>query len=96
MNKFAQPSDPSDNHSPNPRVRYTAPELLMADGGLGDSEKLELLRGWQLDLDNRLLAESEGMSSSDPMRAERESWLADESRRVATLLAALDTRLKGQ
>lgn len=78
--------------SPNPKRHFDSPELLMADDSLDESEKLSLLRDWDLELSNRLKAEEEGMSASDPIHGCFEARLADESARVKTLLAELSAK----
>jgi hypothetical protein len=90
------PAPPADKPAPDPRARFASPELLMASADLSDSEKCELLREWKIDLDNRLLAEDEGMSASDPLRAERGARMADEAARVTTLLATLEEARAGR
>ena len=76
-----------DDATPNPRRHFDTPADLLADPGLADSEKQALLTDWDLELDGRLNAESEGMSASDPISAKREARLADESRKVKTALS---------
>ena len=71
--------------------RYASPEQLLADDKLDDVEKLELLKDWDLELDNRLKAEEEGMSAADPMRSGQEAKLADESARVKDAIQQLET-----
>jgi hypothetical protein len=63
--------------------------MLVAASDLTDAQKRALLKEWQLEVDNRLVAEQEGMSASDPMRAEREARLADEAARVSKALRSL-------
>jgi hypothetical protein len=72
--------------APNPRRDYDSPEDLLEDIALPLDEREELLRQWKQDLDQRLEAESEGMSASDPISANKESKLAGEVRRVTTAL----------
>lgn len=78
-------------HEPaaNAQRQYVSPEKLMSDDKLTDAEKLELLQDWDLELDNRLKAEEEGMSASDPMRSRHEAKLADESARVKDAIKQL-------
>ena len=73
----------------NPKRHYQSPEMLMADESLSDERKHDLLSEWKLDLDNRLMAEDEGMGASDPMDRRDEAHLAAEHARVNTLLADL-------
>jgi len=75
--------------APDPRERFGSPEMLIAYDGMDDPAKMALLEQWHLDLDNRLKAEEEGMSASDPMRQTQESRLADEAARVKDCLMAL-------
>lgn len=78
-------------HEPaaNARRQYVSPEQLMTDDNLTNADKLELLKDWDLELDNRLKAEEEGMSASDPMRSRHEAKLADESTRVKDAIKQL-------
>ncbi len=78
--------DEAANRAPNPKRHFQSPEMLVADTSLSDAEKHALLCEWDLELDNRLRAEEEGMSASDPIRQDREAKLADEAGRVKTLL----------
>lgn len=97
INQSANPADPAQRvardeakeRAPNPRRHYKSPELLMADATLSDADKLSLLQEWDLDLNNRLGAEEEGMSAQDPIRGDREAVLAEESARVRTFIAQL-------
>lgn len=72
--------------APDPRRHYASPEDLREDIDLDITTREELLREWQSDLDQRLAAEAEGMSASDPISAEKESRLANEHRRVSKAL----------
>lgn len=56
---------------------YDCPADIMADSGLDDDDKRKLLEDWKVDLDSRLYAEAEGMSSSEPISANKEASLAD-------------------
>lgn len=78
--------DAKAERAPDPRQHYGSPEELREDVNVDLAEREELLRQWKLDLDNRLAAEAEGMSASDPMRAETEARLAAEARRVTKAL----------
>jgi CheY-like chemotaxis protein len=75
-----------DDATPNPRKHFDTPEALLADPGLADSQKKELLTEWDSELDGQLNAEAEGMSASDPISAKREARLADEARMVKNAL----------
>jgi len=55
----------------NPRKHYDTPEQLLADPELSDSVKQVQLTEWDSEMDNRLHAEAEGMSASDPISATR-------------------------
>ncbi|MVZ96098.1 response regulator [Sphingorhabdus sp. IMCC26285] len=81
-----------DDMTPNPRKHFDTPEALLADPQLADGDKQALLTEWDSEMDNRLNAESEGMSASDPISAKREAQLADEARKVKNAL----TRISGQ
>lgn len=81
------------DNSPNAKRHFQSPELLMADPSLNDTEKLALLRDWDLELSNRLKAEEEGMSASDPIGERQEARFADEAARVKTALSELAGRL---
>ncbi len=78
--------------APDPQRHFESPELLLADATVPDDKKRDLLRDWDLELDNRLNAESEGMGVSDPMSGPNEAKLADISRRVKSSLADLAAR----
>ena len=82
-------SDASHDRAPDPRRHYASPEDLSADIELDLAEREELLRQWKQDLDQRLEAESEGMSAQDPMSQDKESLLANEVRRVSALLTEI-------
>ncbi|RZK03952.1 MAG: hypothetical protein EOO76_00105 [Novosphingobium sp.] len=79
-------SDAASDRAPDPRRHYSSPEELREDIALDLDTREELLRQWQKDLDQRLEAESEGMSASDPISEEQESKLASEHRRVSKAL----------
>lgn len=74
---------------PNPRKHFDTPEALLADPGLEDSQKKELLTEWDSEMDGRLNAESEGMSAADPISAKREARLADEAGKVKSALTTV-------
>lgn len=85
--------DHANDRAPHPRRHFSSPELLIADPSLEDAEKLSLLQEWDLDLDNRLKAEAEGMSASDPISERKEARLAEESARVKQCITDLCGRL---
>ncbi len=78
--------------APNPRRTFANPASLMADTHTTDAEKQALLTEWGSELDGRLNAESEGMSTSDPISATREARLADEAKQVQSALTALEAK----
>lgn len=78
--------DAAADKAPDPRRHYSSPEDLREDIELDIATREELLRQWKQDLDQRLTAEAEGMSASDPMSQEQESRLANEHRRVSKAL----------
>ena len=79
-------SDADAEKAPDPRRHYASPEDLREDIDLDIAQREDLLREWKSDLDQRLSAEAEGMSASDPISAEKESRLANEHRRVSKAL----------
>ncbi|MFA7586797.1 MAG: superoxide dismutase [Novosphingobium sp.] len=79
--------------APDPRTHFQSPEMLLVSDAFSDEEKLELLKQWHLDLDNRLRAEEEGMSASDPMTLRTESRIADEAGRVQSCIRKLTDRI---
>lgn len=81
--------DAEAEKAPNPRRHYKSPEDLVDDVNLDLATRQELLREWAHDVDRLLESESEGMSASDPISAERESKLANEARRVNEALATI-------
>lgn len=82
-------TDAAEEKAPDPRKHYSSPEELREDIDLDLATREELLRQWQKDLDQRLEAEAEGMSASDPMSQEQEARLAGEHRRVSKALEAI-------
>ncbi|MBW8752864.1 MAG: hypothetical protein JF595_01740 [Sphingomonadales bacterium] len=78
--------DAAAEKAPDPRRHYSSPEDLREDIDLDIATREELLRQWKKDLDQRLEAEAEGMSASDPISQEKESRLASEHRRVSKAL----------
>jgi hypothetical protein len=79
-------NDAQASKAPDPRRHYASPEDLREDVSLDLASREELLRQWQKDIDQRLEAESEGMSASDPISEDKESRLANEHRRVTLAL----------
>ena len=79
---------------PNPRRNYETPAALLADPNLSNEEKEALLTEWSSELDLRLNAESEGMSASDPISANREGRLAEEAKTVTSALAQIVEKTK--
>lgn len=69
---------------------FANPDAVLADIHLEDAGKRKLLEDWRTDVQNRLNAEAEGMSASDPISGEREARLADQLRKINTALEALD------
>ena len=80
--------------APDPRKHFDTPEHLLDADGISEPEKRALLEEWRSEMDNRLDAEAEGMSASDPISARREGRLADEASRVKTALMDIDKRQK--
>ena len=74
---------------PNPRKTYDQPEDVLQDASLAESEKREILTLWAAELDDRLKAEEEGMSASDPIHNRTEGNLAHEATRVTAALGEL-------
>jgi hypothetical protein len=85
--------DEATERAPDPKRHFQSPEMLLAEESLSDAEKYALLSEWDLELDNCLRAEEEGMSASDPMRGRHEAKLADEAGRVKSCLTDLAGRL---
>jgi hypothetical protein len=79
-------NDAAKEKAPDPRRHYASPEDLREDIDLDLELREELLRQWMKDLDQRQLAEAEGMSASDPIPQEKEAQLASEHRRVGKSL----------
>jgi hypothetical protein len=79
-------NDAAAEKAPDPRRHYASPEDLREDIDLDLETREELLRQWIKDLDQRLEAEAEGMSASDPISQEQESRLANEQRRASKAL----------
>lgn len=78
--------DAAAEKAPDPRRHYSSPEDLREDIELDVETREELLRQWKKDLDQRLEAESEGMSVSDPISHDQESRLSSEHRGVSNAL----------
>ncbi|MDM8010238.1 MAG: hypothetical protein QUV08_04675 [Parasphingorhabdus sp.] len=68
---------------------YDSPQELAAAPDLTNEEKCEMLRRWKNDLDSRLVAESEGMSNTEPMTQSKEGSLADRLKAVDKVLEDL-------
>ena len=88
--------DEGKDRAPDPQRHFESPEMLLADTTVPDDKKRELLYEWDLELDNRLNAESEGMSISDPISSQNEAKLADTAARVKSSLAELTARMGPQ
>ncbi len=83
-------TDNSPIHSaPNPRQDFDSPKDVIYEVDMTASEKVALLTDWDLDLENRLKAEEEGMSASDPISSQREAKLAEESAAAKSALAEM-------
>jgi len=78
--------DEEKSRAPNPRRHYASPEDLLEDIEIEPSAREALLMEWKDEVDAQLAAEAEGMSASDPIRAETEAMLAAEARRVNAAL----------
>lgn len=85
--------DEAKSRAPNPKRHFHTPEILVEDESLTDAEKYALLCEWDLELTNRLKAEEEGMSASDPIHSRREAKLADEATRVKNCVTEFALRL---
>ena len=77
--------------APNPRRYYDTPQALLDDASLGPDEKYALLGAWAADIDDRLKAEEEGMSASNPISPRHEARLADEAAQVSSALSTFNT-----
>lgn len=82
-------ADANAERAPDPRRHYSSPEDLLDDVELDRDTRLTLLKQWKDEVDAQLSAESEGMSASDPIRAEAEARLASEARRVSDALSSI-------
>jgi hypothetical protein len=71
-------------------LAYNVPADILRDEALDKEEKRKLLESWKMDIDGRLDAESEGMSSSHPMTASKEASLANQEQMVGEALEKLD------
>ena len=83
-------ADATAGRAPDPRRHYPGPEDLREDVELDLATRESLLRQWKDEVDSLLVAEAEGMSASDPIRAEAEARLAAEARRVDKALHAVE------
>lgn len=79
-----------EENVPDPRKEYDVPGDVLADQALSAEEKKSILSQWANEVDDRLKAEEEGMSASDPMRARHEAELAKEAERVTRALLELE------
>lgn len=86
-------NDAATDKAPDPRRHYSSPEDLREDIDLDLETRRQLLTEWAKDLDQRLAAEAEGMSASDPISEEKESRLANEHRRVNRALEEISSEL---
>jgi len=73
-------------------LAYDSPTDILNDSKLTDAEKRKLLEDWKMDVDSRLYAESEGMSSSDPISAQEEARLAEQEQLVSHALDMLNDK----
>ncbi|MEH6757829.1 MAG: hypothetical protein V7676_09970 [Parasphingorhabdus sp.] len=69
---------------------YKLPADIVTDPDLDKVSKRKMLVSWKTDIDNRLIAEGEGMSASNPISAKKEASLADQERLVNEALEMLD------
>jgi hypothetical protein len=65
---------------------YAEPDEILYDVSLNEAQKLELLTKWKSDLESRIEAEAEGMSSSDPMHHSDEASIADKLQSVTNAM----------
>lgn len=82
-------ADAQAERAPDPRRHYASPEDLRDDPELSLEDRQHLLTQWKDEIDAQLAAEAEGMSASDPIRAETEARLAGEALRVGKALSAV-------
>jgi hypothetical protein len=68
---------------------YQDAQDVIDDIFLSDAEKLDLLTKWKSDLESRLEAESEGMSSSDPIGHRHEASIANMLQSVTNAMVEL-------
>ncbi|MEW4466971.1 hypothetical protein AB1K62_03965 [Parasphingorhabdus sp. JC815] len=71
---------PLDREADNPRQTYKTPANVLNDQNLDKEQKVKLLKSWKGDVDSRLEAQAEGMGQADPLSAEEEADLANETR----------------
>ena len=71
-------------------LAYETPVDIIRNDALDQKEKRKLLESWKMDLDSRLYAESEGMSSSEPTSASQEAHLAEQERLLSEAIELLD------
>jgi hypothetical protein len=70
---------PPDETVSDPRSKYAAPADDLKDDTLSTEQKRTILKQWAEEVDDRLRAEEEGMSVSDPMGARHEAALAGDA-----------------
>jgi hypothetical protein len=68
---------------------YADADQILGDAKLDDTQKLDLLTKWKSDLESRIEAEAEGMSSSDPMHHRQEANIADQLQAVTNAMIGL-------
>ncbi|MEH6789718.1 hypothetical protein [Parasphingorhabdus sp.] len=71
-------------------LAYDTPVDIIRDDTLDQEQKRTLLESWKMDLDSRLYAESEGMSSSEPISASQEAHLAEQESLLSQIIELLD------
>lgn len=90
MNDLQSSDDQHAIGESDAHFKYDTPADVTTDETLDQNSKRVLLESWKTDLDNRLLAESEGMSSSEPIGPNKEAQLADQLALVNQALELLD------
>ena len=71
-------------------LAYDKPADILSDDALDKEQKRELLESWKTDIDSRLYAESEGMSKSEPISADKEASLAEEEQLLNQAIEMLE------
>jgi hypothetical protein len=76
-------------HTRNPEQEFGSPMQLVESDGLTDTEKMTILKSWQMDLIELQRAEEENMpnDSDDP---------GDTARKLAAVTAAIEAMPKAQ